>query len=290
MKKLLIGLFAAVLAVGIIGCAGPNEAPKNEENGNGNQPVTPIGTKVSTEEKEVGDIVFNDGSAMHYTEFAELSKTEQDKKKPYAIALIFYKGKGLNSGSDTETTRTLGVGLIHQTQSFAWCLKDAKARDKEIESIRCAPGGSLGALTFTDETCNDRNGSDNLGQISTFLGKDDDDTGTADNYPAFYFGINYQDVTGSNVKGTKYAAGWYLPSLAEIFQIYACRKDTTNGFDIDTVSESLGGAKFYNVAYWTSTQVAGTNVWAYRFSFDNGNWNNDTKNTAVYKVCCIHEF
>ncbi len=78
-----------------------------------------IGTKKPTEEKAVGDIVFSDGSATPYTDGLTLS----DDEKAAAIAVIFYKGTGLNSpdsdgNADTETERTLGLGLAQKNSDF----------------------------------------------------------------------------------------------------------------------------------------------------------------------------
>ena len=62
--------------------------------------TTYIGSKKPSVAKAVGDIVFNDGSATPYTS----GMTITDEQKTAAIALIFYKGTGLNSGNDTTTS------------------------------------------------------------------------------------------------------------------------------------------------------------------------------------------
>ncbi|MCR5063832.1 MAG: hypothetical protein K6A89_11175, partial [Treponema sp.] len=148
-----------------------------------------IGSKAPDAAKEVGDIVFNDGSAMAYTDFAAITDTSvKNEKKAAAIALIFYKGNELNSGSDT-TVRTLGVGLKHDRDGLAWCTNGAAANSTNITTIQCPAGGSAGALTFTG----DKDGSNNLEQIEDFEGVND--TTTAANYPAFYFGKNYATNT-----------------------------------------------------------------------------------------------
>lgn len=211
------------------------------------------GTKKPSKAKEVGDIVFNDGSAMPYADFEALSDEAKNAKKTAAIALIFYKGTGLNSDAadgtaDTTTSRTLGVGLKHYKIGLAWCLSSADACNKDITTIRCLSYANVipNSWYFTG----DKNGSDNLEQIEAFEGVDD--TGTSANYPAFYFAKNYS-ITATNL-GTDYASGWYLPSIAELFQIYACRADSTNGFDIDAASAALGGSQFGESLYWSSTQ------------------------------------
>lgn len=73
-------------------------------------------------------------------------------------------------------------------------------------------------------------GSDNLEQIADFLIAADDvenDTAIAANYPAFYFEKNYRSQTNSHVSGTTYESGWYLPTLAELYDIWKV-KETVN--------------------------------------------------------------
>ena len=244
MKKLLIGLFTALLVAGFAGCANP-EANKDEKT------VTRVKAsgKIGQYEKpyEVGDIVFKDGSATPY----KSGMTLTDTQKTSAIALIFYKGTGLNS-DDSNTSRTLGVGLKQDTS--VWCTYSAAACNINITTIQCPDSDNNGALTFTG----DKNGSDNLEQISAFLTAAEgvvDDTATEDKYSAFYFAKNYKNVTGSNVNTTSYQNGWYLPSIAELYQIHANGIGSNKAFDLNAAIETLGGDKFIDGDYWSSSQV-----------------------------------
>ncbi len=245
-----------------------------------------VGNKIPSDEKEVKDIVFNDGSALPY----KSGMTITNDLKSAAIALIFYKGTGLNSDADdgtpdNTTSRTLGVGLKHnQSGSLTWCLSGADAHDKIITTIKCLNSGSAGAKIFTG----DKNGKDNLEQIEAFEGVDD--TTTAANYPAFYVGRNYKGLTGSNVSGTAYEDGWYLPSAAELFQIYDCRADTSNGFNVDTASQALGGNKFGTYSYWSSSQYESLTSYVYGFNFNNGNTSITSKAGLGESACAIREF
>lgn len=280
MKNLSKLAALMMLAFGMISCS------NSVEYGGASNTVTYIGTKAPTEAKAVGDIVFNDGSAMAYTDFAALSDEEKNAKKASAIALIFYKGTGLNSGDDTTTSRTLGVGLKHSEER--WCWGPEKAVHKNITTIQCPASKSAGGLTFTG----DRNGSDNFEQIGAFLkaseeGVDDTSEVGKYRYSVFYFTKNYSS-TATNL-GTSYASGWYLPSSAELFQIYACRADTTNGFNIDATSETLGGDKFDSKNYWSSSQDDVTNMGVYGLCFETGSFVNWGKTNTLY-ACCIRAF
>ncbi|MBR0099564.1 MAG: InlB B-repeat-containing protein, partial [Treponema sp.] len=251
------------------------------------------GTKLSTAAKEVGDIVFNDGSATPYS--TNLSLT--DAQKAAAVAVIFYKGTGLNSdtftaaekvkmtvsvsASDTTTVRTLGVGLKQKKDDTgsSWCLEGANAYTKNITTIQCSYDGTVGAYTFTG----DKDGSDNLKQIEDFDGIDD--TAIAANYPAFYFAKNYKD-TATNVTGTKYETGWYLPSVAELFQIFVRRSD------INAASNALGGDNFTGGYYTSSTQWPADNCYTYKFDFSGNEnmWKVRKYCCDDYYLCAIREF
>lgn len=251
------------------------------------------GTKLPTAAKEVGDIVFNDGSATPYS--TNLSLT--DAQKAAAVAVIFYRGTGLNSdtftaaekgkmtvsvsASDTTTVRTLGVGLKQKKDDTgsSWCLEGANAYTKNITTIQCSYDGTVGAYTFTG----DKDGSDNLKQIEDFDGIDD--TAIAANYPAFYFAKNYKD-TATNVTGTKYETGWYLPSVAELFQIFVRRSD------INAASIALGGDNFTGGYYTSSSQWPADNCYTYKFDLGGNEsmWKVRKCYCDDFYLCAIREF
>ncbi|MBR5096881.1 MAG: right-handed parallel beta-helix repeat-containing protein, partial [Treponema sp.] len=184
------------------------------------------GSKAPGAALAVGDIVFADGSATPYSSGLTLTADQ----KSAAIAVIFYKG----TSSDPLGARTLGVGLKHGT-SQKWCITSAKGYSKNVTDVQCSATGSSGNYSFTG----DIDGSDNLDQIAAFLPTAGvtNDTGTAANYPAFYFAKNYK-TTATNLVGTAYESGWWLPSMAEAFQIY---KSVAT---INNVASLCGGSSY----------------------------------------------
>ena len=225
MKKNLFSMLViSVLALAIVGCANPAGGST------GGSEI--LGTKAPGVAKAVGDIVFNDGSATPYT--AEL--TLSDEQKAAAIAVIFKVDGG----------KTLGVGLKHNRSGLAWCTKDANAYNKNIETIQCPASGDAGNLTFTDDT----DGSDNLEQIASFLTTAglENDTTDASKYPAFYFAKNYKN-TATNLEAA-YGNGWYLPTVAELFDIWKVKAT------VDAASSLCGGSQFGTSWYWSSSQYA----------------------------------
>ena len=213
--------------------------------------------------------MFNDGSATPYT--AEL--TLSDEQKAAAIAVIFKVDGG----------KTLGVGLKHNRSGLAWCTKDAKAYNTNIKTIQCPASGDAGNLTFTGDT----DGSDNLEQIASFLttaGLADDTTGTdADKrYPAFYFAKNYKN-TATNL-GAVYGNGWYLPTVAELFDIWKVKAT------LDAASSLCGGSQFGNRYYWSSSQYASYGDGAYGLNFGTGHWGTNSKVDINFYVCAVRAF
>ncbi|MBP5602685.1 MAG: hypothetical protein J6X78_08140 [Treponema sp.] len=233
--------------------------------------------------------MFNDGSATPYTK--ELVLT--NKQKSAAIAIIFYKGTGLNSDiykgdtefsgtiwepGDTTTSRTLGVGLkcgIVDSTSWGW---------DDIKSMDC----------YIDEysSCGDRNGSDNFEQIFDYYEAN----------PSIYWNITYfkksaafcfvnkykdQKIGTERIsrikKGSDYENGWYVPSIAEMCVLYKCFDNTENDFSINAASNLCGGDQFSGL-YWLQS----TNM--YVLVFTDGNVYTSTIYPVRIPVCAIREF
>lgn len=265
MKKKLIVLFTAVLAISMIGCNGAANSDSGESGGSG-KPETQIGTKAPTEQKAVGDIIFADGSATGYT--TELTLT--DKQKSKAIAVI-YKVDG---------SKAYGVGLVHSNRGLVWCLESANGYNKIFEDLKCEVNGLAGDLSFSGDT----DGSDNFSKIKQALGTNND-TGTTGNYPAFEFAENYKKQQNSHVSGTAYEDKWYLPTMSELFDIWKVKST------VDAASRLCDGSVFSNNWYWSSTQHDTSASNALILIFGSGMSGNYAKKTVnVAAVCCIRVF
>ena len=234
---------------------------------------------------EVGDIVFNDGSAMPFTENLTLTQEQKDS----AIAIIFFKGTDLNNGDDTTTCRTLGVGLKHSSEPLAWC----KYTDNRWYNN--AQAYYIEITTIGEDDI--KNGSENLERIGAFLSTYEDtygdfylegipysvsdDTAEESNYPAFYFAKNYNTIA-TNL-GTTYSSGWYFPSYAELLYLFFKNKN----FDIDAASNLCGGDQFGTKWYGASSQFIMMDSKVWKFTFGKGS--SCDKKDANY-VCAIREF
>lgn len=239
------------------------------------------------------DIVFNDGSATAFSEGLSLS----DDEKAAAIAVIFYVGTECSNDNNT-TYRKLGVGLKQGTDKY-WCLGEENMVG--CPSIRCQPGGSAGNWGWAADA--DKNGSDNLQQFAENLltkGKSDT-TSNPSAYPAFYFSINYASVSGSNVSGSDYETGWYLPSACELSRIYLENKETATTVNtLNTIMDKCAGTTFYTSGahiYGTSSTdnddyycgYVGFNTNNYTFK-DDEDWDYFQRNYVKCIALAIHEF
>ena len=250
-----------------------------------------FGEKAPDVVKAVGDIILCDGSAIPYKEGLTLDKDSKSR----AVAVIFYVGKDC---SDDDTNRTLGVGMIYFNYEGAWCGSGTEAENKRIEALECVVDNNT--HTFTGH----KDGSGNFGRLAAAV----NDTGDGNNYPPFKFANNYANETrydsnqkkdkNGRVSGTKYEKGWYLPSIAELYQL---RKnlDAVNaalkvcdGMEIVTELWWNGGAYTTPCGYWASSTVPDSEkyAWYYDFSADYvySQWKYPNAN---YKYsCAIHAF
>lgn len=167
----------------------------------------------------VGDIVFNDGSAEHYSDALTLT----NEQKNAAVAVIFYAGGDANLGN-----RILGVGLNQTTK--AW-----------------APNGTYG---FNNGVGYDEwNASGNWSAIQTADPTGSSEANRATNYPAYAWCFSYGDTYSVAVNGE--TGGWYLPALAELMKlVIENRTSVSNSF------AKIGSTALVDTAtgaYWSST-------------------------------------
>lgn len=108
----------------------------------------------------------------------------------------------------------------------------------------------------------------------------ENDTTDASKYPAFYFAKNYK-TTATNL-GAAYENGWYLPTVAELFDIGKVK--TT----VDAASSLCGGSQFGSY-YWSSSQYASNGSLAYDLNFSDGGWYGSFKDGGSY-VCAVRAF
>lgn len=213
------------------------------------------------------------------------------EQKAAAIAVIFYKGTDCSNddGSGELATRTLGVGLKLSTEkSLNWSSSNAAT---SMTAIQCNNRGY--DLDFVSAP--DKNGSDNLDQIASYLGANDD-TDNPDNYPAFWWAKKYSD-TETVLNETEYESGWYLPSSIELLQVFYYKEQ------FNVISNLCDGNQFGdfmssgNGGFWSSSTIGETSRACVLFySNSSGTYPEyrplfSNESYGSYQcVCAIHEF
>ena len=206
----------------------------------------------------VGDILFTDGTRIK-AENVQYGVPNSQLSKAFAVITSVSYGGGLGKA----------VGL--ERSSLAW-----------------AKNGTTGYRTnFTGiqgtKTSGDMDGSDNWEYICSI-----DPEGTKDpatNYPAFNFALTYGTTAG--LTGTEYETGWYVPSAAELYDVY------TNKEVVQTSLNAAGGFTLGTIYYWSSSQYASYNNNAYQVSFSYGFVNNHkdiNNNVLVLKAFNAEQF
>ncbi len=234
----------------------------------------------------VGDIVFYDGTAIASSDTLTLT----NEQKAAAIAVIVYKG---TECSNNGTSRMLGVGLVQERgATLTWCTSDANAADTEINSIECSASGDGPDAVYSG----DLNGSDNFTQIADILkNNNNNDTDNETKYPVFYWAKNYATYA-TNLSGTAFEDGWYIPSIAELLQVRNSCVDTEetgdpgNGNELYKALELCGGHTIQKTRaaglpngdvgggnyYFSSSQHINSNS-AFIMDFYDASWNSQEK-------------
>lgn len=270
MKKRVMSYFGAVVLAFIMlscgggggGSGGASTSSSSSNVSNGTTTVTSafIGAKAPTESKEVGDIVFSDGSATPYT--SDLVLTANQKSK--AVAVIIYKG---TECSDDGSIRTLGVGLKRSAFEVDWINRDrAHLLLADLDTVR--------------ESI--KNGSQNLSKITGWYTNHSwpENTVTAVSFPALYCAKDYGIENGT------YTDGWYLPSKVELQQVYEQRMIIDETCSLCELTKNFSSTSITGGYFLTSTSVSFAKM--YILDFVNGIWLQ--YGTAMGYVCAIREF
>ena len=175
---------------------------------------------------------------------------------------------------------------LHTGSSLVWAEYGTTGCNTKFEGIICRPSqtGSGAAQTATFE--GDIDGSDNWEYIKSI-----DPAGAADaatNYPAFHWVNQYNTQYAAQLGGTNFA--WYMPSLAELCEVYKNRAVINESLakireqDSSYADESLGTSW-----YWSSSQDSGVNKYAWIVVFGDGYVGGNAKAFGG-RVCCLSGF
>ncbi len=199
---------------------------------------------------EVGDIILTDGTKVSVNDVA--TYTIDENNKPIGVVAMITDVNGV------PTPKV--IGLQKSATYLKWAPNLTTGFSTMFTNIVCTPSqtGSGAALTAT--FTGDTDGSGNWAEICAV-----DPEGTADaatRYPAFNFANTYGTTAG--LTGTGYESGWYVPSLAELCEVYKNK---------DVIQTSLTKANGFNIGtdyYLSSSQSASTTNRTYAVGFKVG--------------------
>ncbi len=220
----------------------------------------------------IGDIVLEDGTAVAYENRSKLSETQ----KWHSIAVIFYDGKA----STDLGNCVLGVGLAEGIGN--WCYDTETASYIKIPEITANPirwgepvthaefGKEVPVfgypkrerqVTFTGAMDGQIRGTHNLSKVQSYLGNDFH----LEKMKAFEYCEKYKDQDGSRLKwieDTKYQTGWYLPTIAELTELFA-KVGLVNRCISDVYGKTIISFVATNDYYWSSSQASGKKLEAW---------------------------
>ena len=174
---------------------------------------------------------------------------------------------------------------LHKSGFLEWAKNGMKGYTK-FKGIICTPSvkgsGAAATATFTGDT----DGSDNWEYICSV-----DPEGTVNaavNYPAFNW-VNTYNTTYASKLGSAHPA-WYMPSIAELCQVYKNKEAVNESLlKINGSASSYADASFGTEDFWSSSQDSYNDNSAWLADFDSGALGNFVKNSNP-RVCCIAGF
>ena len=181
------------------------------------------------------------------------------------------------------------IALHSSDSTLSWAKYGSTGYNTKFEGIICTPSktGAGAAATVTFE--GDTDGSDNWKHIKSRDAAGTKDAVVAENYPAFNWVSQYNTKYADKLNDKKF--DWYMPSLAELCEVY------NNRSAIDASLAKIHGlengsgyadAKLVNSWYWSSSQYSNVNN-AWLVDFSDGNVHFNFKNFD-FRVCCLAGF
>ena len=216
---------------------------------------------------KAGDIVLSDKSVVERDAYKAIDTTNP----PVGIVCCY-------TGNSPRM-----IALHSSDRTLLWAKYGSIGFNTKFEGIICTPSetGNGAALTATFK--GDTDGSDNWEYIKS------NDAVVAENYPAFNWVNEYNTKYADKLKNKKF--DWYMPSLAELCEVYKNRTAIdTSLAKIHGLTNGSGYAdeKLVNSYCWSSSQNSSDrNAWLVGFS--DGTVVNYSKNSSS-RVCCLAGF
>ena len=181
------------------------------------------------------------------------------------------------------------IALHSRDSDLQWAKYGSTGYKTKFEGIICTPSeigtGTALSATFTGDT----DGSDNWEYIKSKDAEGTADAVVAENYPAFNWVARYNTKYADKLNNKKF--DWYMPSLAELCEVYKNRTAINASLSkIHGLENGSGYAdeKLANKDYWSSSQNSNLNF-AWLFDVSNGYVYSYYKYGSG-RVCCLAGF
>ncbi|MBQ1198463.1 MAG: hypothetical protein IIX47_07690, partial [Spirochaetaceae bacterium] len=211
----------------------------------------------------VGDILFTDGTRI---KAENVKYGVPDSQMDKAFGVVAYTLYGGATGK--------AVGLQKSSSTLMWARSGTTGYNTKFTEIQAGYSnfdyidGKYTNYVFTG----DMDGSDNWEEICKVDLEGTQDAAT--NYPAFNFALKYGETAG--LTETKYETGWYIPSVAELYDVY------TNKEVVQTSLTAAGGFTIGTGYYWSSSQYDSDDFSACRVGFSGGSVSIFSNNHKYY--------
>ena len=212
---------------------------------------------------KVGDIILTNGTKVSVNDVE--TYTNDENNKPIGVVAMI---------SDVYGVPTPKVIGLQRAEKICWAPENTTGYNTEFTNIVCTSSESGEGAALTATFTGDTEGSDNWEEICAV-----DPEGTQDpatNYPIFNFANTYGTTAG--LTGTDYENGWYVPSIAELCEVYK------NKEVIQTSLTKAEGFAISSVYYWSSSTSESN---TYQVNFYDGYMGKYRKNYDDY-VFVLH--
>ncbi|MDO5345208.1 MAG: hypothetical protein Q4E91_05640 [Lachnospiraceae bacterium] len=277
MKKTTISILAALLTLSVIACSSANSQSDSFDESKSQSDEAFVETENSVgkekEEREndaiisqyeIGDIILADGSVIREDDFTAIDSSNV----PIAVIAGFQ-----------EDGTAFGVGVHRSDTPLQWAADDTVGYGTKFTDNVCTQEPEFGFSGDID-------GSDNWTVICRQDGKDTEDA--ARNYPAFYFVNTYAEA--HNLSGAS-AFGWYMPSIAELCDIYQNREAVNDSLQyIHSLDDHAAMNGLETNWYWSSSQAGSQDDYAWFVHYFNGYAGECPKNFTNVHALAVREF
>lgn len=272
MKKTVIFILSAFLTLPMSACSsteapfGSSDEPKAlvESGDSTAEEATETGNNFISEQYEVGDIILSDGSIVKGADITAIDRSNV----PIAVIAGF-----------KENGTAFGVGVHRSDSPLQWASDDSTGYATNFIDTVCTQKSDF-------EFSGDKDGTDNWEVICA---QDSEDTADAEvNYPAFYFANTYAknyDLSGDM------ASGWYMPSIAELCDIYQNREEINTSLQkLYGLDEQAAMNGLETNWYWSSSQAGNEDDYAWFVHYFNGYAGECPKNFTNVHALAVREF